>query len=58
MGGSGGKHPGSECIGKEEEAGLGDTFNVRDQRERSQIMPTVHTEQPAEEGCHVLRCKN
>ena len=58
MGGSHGKHPGSECIGKEEEAGLGDIFNVSDQRERSQIMPSVQTEQLAEEGCRLLRCKN
>ena len=34
VGGSHGKHPGSECIGKEEAAGLGDTFSVSDQRER------------------------
>lgn len=39
--GNGGKHSGSEYIGKEEETGLGDGFNVSDQRERSQIIPSV-----------------
>lgn len=58
VGRSGAKHPVSECIGKEEEAGLGGTFNVSDQREGSQIMSSVQTGQLAEEGCRLLICKN